>query len=60
MTDIINLRQARKNKKREQAAKQGAENRVRFGRDKATKEREAMEKTMAEKIAEGHKIEVKE
>jgi hypothetical protein len=40
MADVINLRLARKNKKRAAHAQQGAENRAKFGRTKAEKERE--------------------
>jgi Domain of unknown function (DUF4169) len=39
--DIINLRKARKAKAREDKDKQAAENRVRFGRTKADREKDA-------------------
>ena len=38
-TDIINLRKARKAKARDEKEKQAAENRVRFGRTKAERNR---------------------
>ena len=41
MADIINLRQARKRKARDAAARHAAENRARFGRTPAEKAREA-------------------
>jgi len=56
MTEIINLRRVRKAKDREEAAKVAAENRARHGRDKATKEREALEKSLAERQLAGHRL----
>ena len=41
MAEIVNLNKFRKKKAREAAATQAAENRVRFGRTKAEKERDA-------------------
>ena len=41
MATIINLNKARKKKVRTEAAQQAAENRVRYGRSKAEKQREA-------------------
>jgi hypothetical protein len=41
MTDIVNLRQARKQKLRADKSRQAAENRVQYGRTKADKNREA-------------------
>ena len=41
MAEIINLRMARKAKLRADAAQNAAENRVRFGRNKAEKARDA-------------------
>jgi hypothetical protein len=43
MADIVNFNKARKRKARQLAAKTAAENRVRFGRSKADKQREAAE-----------------
>lgn len=41
MADIINLNKARKRKAREDAVRQAAENRVRHGRTKVEKQRDA-------------------
>lgn len=41
MAEIVNLNKFRKKKAREAAAAQAAENRARFGRTKAEKERDA-------------------
>lgn len=41
MADVVNLNKYRKKKAREQAAARAAENRVRFGRTPAQKERDA-------------------
>lgn len=49
MSEVINLRLARKRKAREQAAQQAAENRVRFGRTPAQREREAAEQAEAQR-----------
>lgn len=43
MAEIINLRMARKAKKRADAAQQAAENRAKFGRTKERKQQERME-----------------
>lgn len=56
MVEIINLRMARKAKKRTDAAQQAAENRVRFGRDKGAKQRDAHEKKAAERAHEGRAL----
>lgn len=41
MAEIVNLNKFRKKKTREEASARAAENRVRFGRSKAEKERDA-------------------
>ena len=41
MAEIVNLNKFRKKKAREEASAQAAENRVRFGRTRAEKERDA-------------------
>lgn len=41
MADVVNLNKYRKKKAREQAAARAAENRMRFGRTQAQKERDA-------------------
>lgn len=56
MVEIINLRQARKAKKRATAEQQAVENRVRFGRDKGAKQRDAHEKEAAERAHEGRAL----
>jgi hypothetical protein len=43
MSNVVNLNRARKRKARAQAAQQAAENRVRFGRTKAQKQRDTAE-----------------
>ena len=43
MTDIVNLRQARKRKQRADKDQQAAENRAKFGRTKGEKKRAATE-----------------
>lgn len=47
MADVINLRLARKRRDREAAARAAAENRARFGRTPAEREREALEEQLA-------------
>jgi hypothetical protein len=44
MADIINLRQARKAKTKQSKEKKAEENRIKFGRTKAEKQREFFEK----------------
>lgn len=55
MAEIINLRNARKQKARVAKDAQAAQNRVLFGQTKAEKLRQASEKALAEKRIEGHK-----
>ncbi|WP_316354534.1 DUF4169 family protein [Devosia sp.] len=55
MAEIINLRNARKQKARAAKDVQAAQNRVLFGQTKAEKLRQAAEKALAEKRIEGHK-----
>lgn len=47
MSKVVNLRQFRKRKAREDEAAQAAENRVRFGRTKAQKEQDELEAEQA-------------
>ncbi|GAC1634367.1 MAG: hypothetical protein NVS9B10_30400 [Nevskia sp.] len=49
MSKVVNLNQARKQKARAEAERQAAENRVRFGRTKAQKLRDAAEAAEAER-----------
>jgi hypothetical protein len=53
MAELINLRLHRKRKAREDAAKLAAENRVRHGRTKAEKQREAQENSEAARKLDG-------
>lgn len=49
MSQIINLNKARKQKVRAEAERTAAENRVRFGRTKAQKQRDAAEDAEAQR-----------
>ena len=60
MTNIINLRQARKRKARADKAHEAAENRARFGRTKAERTADAAEETKRSALLEGVKRESKE
>ncbi|ODT68519.1 MAG: DUF4169 domain-containing protein [Pelagibacterium sp. SCN 63-23] len=55
MADIVNLRTFRKQKVRSGKEAEAEANRLKFGRTKAEKQREALEKARAEKHVEGHK-----
>jgi competence protein ComGC len=55
MAEIINLRNARKQKARAEKETQAAQNRVLFGQTKAEKLRQATEKSLADKHIDGHK-----
>lgn len=55
MAEIINLRSARKAKARSVKDADAEANRLKFGRTKAEKQREAAEKARAEQHIEGHK-----
>lgn len=57
MAEIINLRRARKGKARDEASAKAAENRARFGKTKAEREKEALEAKRAVKTLDGHKRE---
>lgn len=50
--DIVNLRQQRKRKARNQAESDAAEHRVRFGRTKAEKQREQLEHDRVKRLFE--------
>ncbi|MDP9139503.1 MAG: DUF4169 family protein [Pseudomonadota bacterium] len=49
MSKVINLRQFRKRKAREDEAQQAAENRARFGRTKTQKEQDVLEAEAAQR-----------
>jgi len=55
MADIINLRTARKAKARTEKEAAAEANRLKFGRTKAEKRKDASEKARAEKHIDGHK-----
>ena len=57
MAEIINLRQARKQKARAEREAAAAENRVKFGRTKAERQKEAGEKELADRRHQTHLIE---
>lgn len=54
--NVINLRQARKQRARAAKAARADENRHKFGRSKADKQREAGEQDRAARHVEGHKL----
>jgi hypothetical protein len=56
MTEIINLRLARKAKARSEAEKQAEQNRARFGQTKAEKEKRRAEHARASKAHEAGKL----
>ncbi|MBI1276226.1 DUF4169 family protein [bacterium] len=60
MSDIINLKQRRKAKARVEKEKKAAENRVKFGRTKAEKQKEKRLDTQAKQKLESHKRETDE
>lgn len=55
MADIINLRNVRKQKARADKDAKASKNRVLFGRTKAEKLKDTMEKARADKHVDGHK-----
>ncbi len=57
MTEIINLRQHRKAKARQQQTKQADENRHLYGRTKTEKQQQKLEKERFTKHVDGHKLE---
>lgn len=57
MSEIVNLRQARKRKARADKDAQAAENRVKFGRTKAQKAEDAARADKARSELDGHKRE---
>ena len=57
MGDLVNFNKARKAKARAVAVATAAANRPKFGRNKADKIRDRMEKARADKLADGHRLE---
>ena len=56
MAEIINLRQARKAKKRDANERSAAENRAKFGRTKAEKQKDVTEAESAQRHIDQHKL----
>ena len=56
MTEIINLRQARKQRQRAEKERQAAENRRRFGRKKSETRQDDAERNKMERDWRGHEI----
>ena len=56
MTEIINLRRARKDKARADRATQASENRAKFGQSKPQKQVSKAGQRMAERRLDGHRI----
>ena len=57
MADIVNLRQSRKSKTREERERNADENRAKYGRTGAERRREASEQTRLERHLDGHRRE---
>jgi len=57
MVEIVNLRMARKARERARAAQQATENRAKFGRTRAQKDKERAEAERAARIVDNAKIE---
>lgn len=55
MADVINLNRARKAKARADKDALATENRIRFGRTKAEKQKAAAEKSLTQKNIDAHK-----
>jgi hypothetical protein len=56
MGDVVNLNRFRKQKQREEKAKQAEINRIRHGRTKAEKERELAERERATRLIDGKRL----
>lgn len=57
MADLLNFNRARKRKARATAERQAAENRIRFGRTPAEKQREEDARALAERQLQQHRRE---
>lgn len=57
MSKVVNLRQARKSRTRDQARRQGDANAAKFGRSKAEASRDKAEAARAEQSLDAHRIE---
>jgi hypothetical protein len=58
MTEIINLRRARKAKTRSDAEKRAAQNRATFGLSKSIREKTGKENLAASRFVEGHRLQI--
>lgn len=59
MTEVINLRTARKQTNRRKEEERAAANRLAHGRSKATRELERARKKKADREFEGHRLDIK-
>jgi hypothetical protein len=57
MGEVVNLRQARKQKARTEKERQASENRALYGRSKTERERDRLTSEKAEKFVAGHRRE---
>jgi len=57
VADIVNLRQARKQKARDEKTRVAEQNRALHGRSKAEKQRDRLNADKAEKFVAGHRLE---
>ena len=56
MTDIVNLNRFRKKKSRAEKEKSAEENRLKFGRTKAEKNKKDAEQAMLDRRLDGHEL----
>lgn len=56
MAEIVNLRQARKRRERDERAHAAAENRIRFGRTKGEKAAEDVRRDRTARDLDGHRL----
>ncbi|MGX5827514.1 DUF4169 family protein [Mesorhizobium sp. 43Arga] len=56
MADIVNLRQARKQKARDEKTRVAEQNRALHGRSKAEKQRDRLNADKAERFVAGHRL----
>ncbi len=55
MSEIVNLRQARKRKARADAEREAVERRIQFGRAKSETDAEAQRRALAARALDGHR-----
>lgn len=60
MTNVVNLRMARKQKARSEKEQAASENRALHGRSKAEKLRDRIEAEKANSFVEGHRLDVRD